>query len=149
MPEGVKKEVHNGKNQLDTGFSLRAGNGFRLDSFLHSSSLFFRRGIFGRRVGSHAKPKRWRAPVFVLHKPRGGHLGDLALRNSPGARRPGAKDGNRGGGVAWWFIVSLQSGKWVALGFVPTRAALGLLLPTLPAIIAATLVGAWLYKDRD
>ena len=50
-------------------------------------------------------------------------------------------------GIAWWFIVSLQSAKWVALGFVPTKAALGLLLPTLPAIILAALVGAWLYKD--
>ena len=52
-------------------------------------------------------------------------------------------------GLAWWVIVTLQSAKWVALGFVPTKAAFGLLLPTLPAIIAATLVGAWLYKDRD
>ncbi len=52
-------------------------------------------------------------------------------------------------GLAWWVIVSLQSAKWVALGFVPAKAALGLLLPTLPAIIAATLAGAWLYKDRD
>jgi len=52
-------------------------------------------------------------------------------------------------GCAWWVIVTLQSAKWVALGFVPTRAALGLLLPTLPAIIAAVLAGAWLYRDRD
>jgi len=52
-------------------------------------------------------------------------------------------------GIGWWVIVTLQSAKWVALGFVPVKAALGLLLPTLPAIIAATLVGAWLYKDRN
>jgi len=52
-------------------------------------------------------------------------------------------------GIGWWVIVSLQSSKWVALGFVPTKAALGLLLPTLPAIILATLAGAWLYKVRD
>ncbi len=52
-------------------------------------------------------------------------------------------------GIGWWVIISLQSAKWVALGFVPTKAALGLLLPTLPAIIAATLAGAWLYKDRN
>ncbi len=52
-------------------------------------------------------------------------------------------------GIAWWVIVTLQSSKWVALGFIPTKAALGLLLPTLPAIILATLAGAWLYKSRD
>ena len=50
-------------------------------------------------------------------------------------------------GIAWWFIVSLQSSKWVALGFVPIPAALGLLLPTLPAIILATLAGAWFYRE--
>jgi hypothetical protein len=49
-------------------------------------------------------------------------------------------------GLAWWFIVSLQSGKWVASGFAPPGAALGPLAATLPAIIAATMVGAWAYE---
>ena len=50
-------------------------------------------------------------------------------------------------GIAWWFIVSLQSSKWVALGFVPLRATYGLLVATLPAIILATVAGAWFYKE--
>ena len=50
-------------------------------------------------------------------------------------------------GFGWWVIVSLQSAKWVALGFVPIKATLGPLAATLPAIIAAALAGAWLY-DR-
>ena len=49
-------------------------------------------------------------------------------------------------GLAWWFIVSLQSGKWVAVGFAPPGAALGPLVATLPAIVAATMVGAWAYE---
>jgi hypothetical protein len=49
-------------------------------------------------------------------------------------------------GLAWWFIVSLQSGKWVAIGFAPPGVALAPLVATLPAIIAATMVGAWAYE---
>ncbi len=52
-------------------------------------------------------------------------------------------------GLGWWFIVSLQSAKWVALGIVPIKVTLAPLAATLPAILAATLTGAWLYKDRD
>jgi len=51
-------------------------------------------------------------------------------------------------GLAWWVIVSLQSSKWVALGFVPASTVFGPLAATLPAIIAAALTGAWLY-DRN
>lgn len=49
-------------------------------------------------------------------------------------------------GFAWWSIKSLQSAKWAALGFVPLGSALAPLVATLPATIAATFVGAWLYE---
>jgi hypothetical protein len=49
-------------------------------------------------------------------------------------------------GLAWWVIVSLQSGKWVALVAVPTRAVLAPLAATLPAMIFAVMVGAWFYE---
>lgn len=50
-------------------------------------------------------------------------------------------------GFAWWVIVSLQSGKWVAVGFVPVKATLARLAITLPAILLAALVGAWPYEE--
>ena len=49
-------------------------------------------------------------------------------------------------GCAWWVIVSLQSGKWVALQGVPLRAVIGPLLVTLPAILLATQSGALTYR---
>src|ERR1051325_1310008 len=49
-------------------------------------------------------------------------------------------------GFAWWFIKSLQSAKWVALGFVPTKVVWFPLAATLLAIVVAELVGAWLYE---
>ena len=49
-------------------------------------------------------------------------------------------------GLAWWVIVSVQSAKWVALLSVPPAAVLAPLAATLPAIIVATLAGAWFYE---
>ena len=49
-------------------------------------------------------------------------------------------------GVAWWVIVSMQSAKWVALLSIPPAAVLIPLAATLPAIIGATLAGAWFYE---
>ncbi len=48
-------------------------------------------------------------------------------------------------GVAWWSIKSLQSAKWVGLGFLPAEVVLVPLATTAIAAIAASLVGAWLY----
>lgn len=50
-------------------------------------------------------------------------------------------------GVAWWVIVSLQSAKWVVLEAVPSTVVLAPLAATLPAILLASLVGAWAYKE--
>ena len=49
-------------------------------------------------------------------------------------------------GLAWWVIASMQSAKWVALLSIPPTAVLIPLVATLPAIILATLVGAWFYE---
>ena len=49
-------------------------------------------------------------------------------------------------GLAWWMIVSMQSAKWVALLSIPPAASLIPLAATLPAIIGATLAGAWFYE---
>ena len=49
-------------------------------------------------------------------------------------------------GLAWWVIVSMQSAKWVALLSIPLAAVLIPFVATLPAIIIATMVGAWFYE---
>ena len=49
-------------------------------------------------------------------------------------------------GVAWWIIVSLQSGKWVAVASVPLQAIWAPLTATLPAIVLAAMAGGWLYE---
>ena len=50
-------------------------------------------------------------------------------------------------GAVWWIIVTLQSSKWVAAGFAPANAAIAPGAAGLPAIVAAVLIGAWLYED--
>jgi hypothetical protein len=52
-------------------------------------------------------------------------------------------------GVAWWTIKTLQSAKWAGLGLVPRGAALKPLAMTLVAVLAASVVGAWLYDRVD
>ncbi len=62
--------------------------------------------------------------------------------------RPGHRSAPRAAvvaGSAWWLIKSLQSAKFVGLGVVPAEAVLLPFLATLPAMIAAVMVGAWLY----
>jgi hypothetical protein len=50
-------------------------------------------------------------------------------------------------GVAWWVISSLIDITWGSFGFVPTRALLGPMAASLPAILMAALAGAWLYRE--
>lgn len=52
-------------------------------------------------------------------------------------------------GVAWWTLKSLQSAKWVGVGFAPQAVVLIPLATTLVAIVVATVVGAWLYDRVD
>lgn len=52
-------------------------------------------------------------------------------------------------GVVWWTIKSLQSAKWVGLGFAPQGVVLIPLATTLVAIVVASVVGAWLYDRVD
>jgi hypothetical protein len=50
-------------------------------------------------------------------------------------------------GIAWWLIKSLQSAKWVAVGFISPRVIVAPLVVTLFAIIVATLAGTWPYEE--
>jgi len=50
-------------------------------------------------------------------------------------------------GVAWWLLATLQSAKWIALGFAELGTDLLLLgVLTLGAAILASAAGAWLYR---
>jgi len=48
---------------------------------------------------------------------------------------------------AWWFIVSMGDAAWCSFGFFPPATVVPLVVGTLPALILATIVGAWLYRD--
>jgi hypothetical protein len=48
-------------------------------------------------------------------------------------------------GIAWWLLKSLQSAKWVGLGFVPAGLTVSLLLATLLATVVAAVFGSWIY----
>ena len=50
-------------------------------------------------------------------------------------------------GFAWWLLATCDDSIWTALGFVPARAMLVPVLLSLPALLAATLIGAWLYRE--
>ena len=50
-------------------------------------------------------------------------------------------------GFSWWVISSLIDATWGSFGFVPAKALLGPMVASLPAIIVAAVVGAWLYKE--
>lgn len=49
--------------------------------------------------------------------------------------------------TAWWVVKSLQSGKWIGLGFIPTSTILAPLLTSYFAGLGATLVGVFVF-DR-
>ncbi len=50
-------------------------------------------------------------------------------------------------GFSWWVISSLIDVTWGSFGFVPAKALLAPMAASLPAIIAAAMVGAWPYKE--
>jgi len=49
-------------------------------------------------------------------------------------------------GLGWWFIQTMQSSKWVALGSVPIAVAWAPAAGTLPAMILTTALRAWCYE---
>jgi len=50
-------------------------------------------------------------------------------------------------GFSWWNVSSLADATWGSFGLVPVAALLPLSAVSLPEMIAATLVGAWLYRE--
>src|SRR5215471_5209545 len=50
-------------------------------------------------------------------------------------------------GFAWWLLAICDDSIWVGLGFVPLRAMIAPTLLSLPELIIAALIGAWLYRE--
>jgi hypothetical protein len=50
-------------------------------------------------------------------------------------------------GFSWWMISSLVDATWGSFGFVSPRAVLAPMAASLPAIVIAAVVGAWLYRE--
>jgi hypothetical protein len=50
-------------------------------------------------------------------------------------------------GFSWWIISSLIDVTYGSFGFFPAKALVGPMLASLPSLIIAVIVGAWLYKE--
>jgi hypothetical protein len=50
-------------------------------------------------------------------------------------------------GFSWWVVSSLADATWGSFRLVPVQALLLLSVVSLPEMIVAALVGAWLYKE--
>lgn len=49
-------------------------------------------------------------------------------------------------GFSWWLIATIATCQWADIGFIPLRDFVGLMVASLPTLIAATIVGAWSYE---
>jgi len=50
-------------------------------------------------------------------------------------------------GLAWWALSTFIDLTWGSFGLVPVSALAGPVLASLPAIVLATLAGAWRYSE--
>jgi len=50
-------------------------------------------------------------------------------------------------GFSWWVVSTLADATWGSFGLVPVKALLPVSAVSLPEMIIAALVGAWLYKE--
>lgn len=50
-------------------------------------------------------------------------------------------------GLAWWLASTLADATWGSFGLVPVKALIPLSVVSLPEMVVATLVGAWLYRE--
>ena len=68
------------------------------------------------------------------------------------ALRPLYGDGLKAAAIAgfsWWLIATIATWQWVDIGFIPIRHVIGLMMASLPILIAVTIVGARLYRKSE
>lgn len=59
---------------------------------------------------------------------------------------PGPKTAARAG-FAWWAMYCLAKANWGPFGLVEPKTLMVLMAATLPALIVATVLGAWPYEE--
>jgi hypothetical protein len=52
-------------------------------------------------------------------------------------------------GFSWWLIATIATWQWVDLGFIRFRGLAGLMIASLPILVAATMLGGWSYREGD
>lgn len=52
-------------------------------------------------------------------------------------------------GFSWWLIATVATWQWKDIGLLKLSGLVGLIAASLPVLIAVTMVGAWLYADKD
>ena len=52
-------------------------------------------------------------------------------------------------GFSWWLLATIATWQWVDLGFIRSRDLVGLMIASLPALIAVTMFGAWSYREKE
>ena len=52
-------------------------------------------------------------------------------------------------GFSWWLIATIATWQWADIGFIPWRDLVGLIIASLPTLIAVTMFGAWSYRRED
>jgi hypothetical protein len=51
-------------------------------------------------------------------------------------------------GFSWWLIGSVFTGHWAAFGFIRFRDVIGLMIASLPVLIAVTMLAARAYQEK-
>jgi len=52
-------------------------------------------------------------------------------------------------GFSWWLIATIATWQWVDLGFLRFSGLAGLIMASLPILIAVTIIGARFYQEKD
>jgi hypothetical protein len=67
------------------------------------------------------------------------------------AIRPRYGSGHRTAAIAgfsWWLIATINTWQWGDIGFIPVRNLAGLIIASLPVLVAVTMLGARSYREN-
>jgi hypothetical protein len=53
------------------------------------------------------------------------------------------------GGFSWWLIGSIFTCHWTSFGFIRFRDVIGLIIASLPVLIAVTMLAARAYQEKS
>jgi Na+/H+ antiporter NhaC len=52
-------------------------------------------------------------------------------------------------GFSWWMVSTIAIWQWKEIGLLRFNGLIGLILASLPILIAVTMFGAWNYREKD